>query len=653
MENQKTSSPEFIKDIQDLISKNYWSPELKERYKGVWTEVDRYAKRSQLYDSNAFVVMVIGPTKSGKSTLVNIMARNYVSPTNQTECTIRPSMITANEEPSLIVYKLKDRRIEDKSRALDEIVDHIKANQLRNKVGDLPDSEWYKSNILEVQEELSKDKLKKLVDDRKWVDDGTVMTGVEPSVTEGLLNDQDQINKVFIFDMPGFDGAMVNGMIENQNDTQYLYDAVTSRVDLIIFVQSSVSAFSESTKVFMNKLKESTNRKVPVYIVNNVYDSVYWRKVSDEEEAIKDAEDKNALAIVRSFDMIDPRNFISLNLGKINDYFFSVANNNTNAVQLREGFEDELKEAFEKYEKFEQEVLNTLTQNSDRLHSNFYNQLSALQNNVIVAIQDEIAKYNEAEKRKKDFKSKCDSFQKILNSITYDGEVQDIINSGLDPFVYKIRELSNYKEFDHDKFKTTVEDLFRAAANNINNKIKDSFCTNIYNKFNSEWSNFKNENSEYINPIDYQLKEVGASYSNQVDFSDAIGEADELFKQAAKSKFIFGGKRVKYKDMKDILEKRKDVWFKKSEERFSFGKTISLIDDHVPNENSDTIIINGKATDKISRVLKNIVYSFTKQIASNLESVQKAIQDEKDSEFIKQLKQLEQAKGLTNKILAQ
>ena len=72
-------------------------------------------------------MIVVGPVKSGKSTFVNLLANEKVSPTHFLECTVRPSIISrkSNEsEDSQITPFLTegDASIEH----VDAIVDYIK-----------------------------------------------------------------------------------------------------------------------------------------------------------------------------------------------------------------------------------------------------------------------------------------------------------------------------------------------------------------------------------------------------------------------------------------------------------------------------------------------------------------------------------------------
>ena len=66
--------------------------------------LQRLARRAQEYRHGSFIMLVVGPVKSGKSTLVNLLAHRYVSPTDKLECTLRPTIISSVEagaEPAI------------------------------------------------------------------------------------------------------------------------------------------------------------------------------------------------------------------------------------------------------------------------------------------------------------------------------------------------------------------------------------------------------------------------------------------------------------------------------------------------------------------------------------------------------------------------
>ena len=81
-------------------------------------KLSQLSRRSLEYKNGSFIMLVVGPVKSGKSTLVNLLAHRYVSPTDTLECTVRPSIISnvANEKDCKIeIYKARHegRKAED------------------------------------------------------------------------------------------------------------------------------------------------------------------------------------------------------------------------------------------------------------------------------------------------------------------------------------------------------------------------------------------------------------------------------------------------------------------------------------------------------------------------------------------------------------
>ena len=90
-------------------------------------DINRLVNRAREYEHGTFIVLVVGPAKSGKSTLVNLLAGDYVSPTSFLECTVRPSVISRRSdgaESSLTVYSATnaDARIEQ----VDSLIDIIR-----------------------------------------------------------------------------------------------------------------------------------------------------------------------------------------------------------------------------------------------------------------------------------------------------------------------------------------------------------------------------------------------------------------------------------------------------------------------------------------------------------------------------------------------
>lgn len=261
-------------------------------------QLTKTENRSKEYENGTFIVLVVGPVKSGKSTLVNLIANAYVSPTHFLECTVRPSIISQhrNEEGSKItVFTSEDtsNRIEQ----IDTIIDCIRGIE----------SEDALENISKGIFDLTPDNIKQKVELglKDSLSSETLVTSI--TTPGGILMKQD----VFIVDMPGFDG-------EYANIDDPVYDTIAQRADLIIFVQSSNSAISKVSGQFLKKLAEN-NQDVPVCLIHNVFDSSWWRSNEERTDAVLQQK-KFAIEEIRKLKFcIEEDQCFSINLGKIED----------------------------------------------------------------------------------------------------------------------------------------------------------------------------------------------------------------------------------------------------------------------------------------------------------------------------------------------
>lgn len=262
------------------------------------TELNRLANRAREYEHGTFLILVVGPAKSGKSTLVNLIARDFVSPTGFLECTVRPSVISRRadgEESSLTVYSGtdSDMRLEQ----IDSIIDIIRG------FGSEDDLRGVLSERMPLTEENIRRHVQLGLE--KSLDSENLLSSIR-TAGGNLLQD-----RVFVIDMPGFDGAYQN--IDNP-----VYETIARRADLIIFVQSSNAAFSKVSKEFLNVLAVN-NRSVPVCLVHNVFDAAWWR---DPQSKKRDIETQRIFAcneIRRLGFNIDPEHSFCINLGAVDD----------------------------------------------------------------------------------------------------------------------------------------------------------------------------------------------------------------------------------------------------------------------------------------------------------------------------------------------
>lgn len=313
----------------------------------VKTNLQRLARRSMEYKNGSFIMLVVGPVKSGKSTLVNLLAHRFVSPTDKLECTVRPSIISNVDDERdcrIDVYRSKvdGRKAED----LDLIVDKLR--------GIMPDDAEVERFLEKETFALTEDNIKEVIFPSYNKGDRTVITSITTTGSKLLHNDDAAgEGKIFLVDMPGFDGNNVN--IENDP----LYEAISKRVDLILFVHSSVSAFNVTSAKYLDKLREY-NESVPVYLIHNVFDSSYWRDENERQQDVERQAQKEYDEIRRKGFNIEPDFISCVNLGKVTDFTDGMG-------KFKTDFNEELNAEQVEFAKIEQKLYDKITTNITEL----------------------------------------------------------------------------------------------------------------------------------------------------------------------------------------------------------------------------------------------------------------------------------------------
>ena len=308
-------------------------------------KLSQLSRRSLEYKNGSFIMLVVGPVKSGKSTLVNLLAHRYVSPTDTLECTVRPSIISnvANEKDCKIeIYKARHegRKAED----LDLIVDELRGIVTEHELEEYLEKDEYPN--------YSDETINNVISPSYNKEDRTIITSITTTGSKLLERGNVDGGKIFLADMPGFDGNS-----SNLNDP--LYDAISKRVDLILFVHSSVSAFNLTSASYLDKLHEY-NEAVPVYLVHNIFDSTYWKDPKDREGEI-DRQVQKEYEEIRSKGFNIESEFISrVNLGKVTD-----AQQGIGAYEA--AYQDDLNKEQQKFEEIEEKLYKKITSNISEL----------------------------------------------------------------------------------------------------------------------------------------------------------------------------------------------------------------------------------------------------------------------------------------------
>ncbi len=449
--------------------------EYKSSIKGTPAIVAQLAKaenRSKEYENGSFIVLVVGPVKSGKSTLVNLIANAYVSPTHFLECTVRPSIISQRHEGDdckITVFTSEDT--DDRVEQIDAIIDCIRGIEKEDALKNI------NKNIFDLTRENIKEKVELGL--KESLSSETLMTSI--TTPGGKLMKQN----VFIIDMPGFDGEYAN--IDNP-----VYDTIAQRADLIIFVQSSNSAISKVSGQFLKKLSDN-NQNVPVCLIHNVFDSSWWRS-SEERSSVVMSQKEFAINEIRKQGFnIDERQCFSINLGMVED-------------GRKQKFSDipALKIEVEEYERIEDVLYDRVINRRDSMRLNVCLSRTGRQlDKTIAALDSELDRRNQLLKQYEDVDAE---FAKI-------GDKPDFLSS-LEPLSVDFTALKNIVRNEAQRRISLVD--------TTNNHKTDSAVTDIVVNFTEACENSISASFRKHLSLIEKEKELYLSCKNHINKIDGV-----------------------------------------------------------------------------------------------------------------------------------
>lgn len=412
----------------------------------------RLYRRSKEYKNGSFIMLVVGPVKSGKSTLVNLLAHRYVSPTDKLECTIRPSIIScaeSHEECSIEVYTAKDEN--RKEEDLDLIIDKLR--------GIIEDESEIREHLTKEVFPLNNDNINAYITPSYNKGDNSIITSI--STTGSKLLKSTDSGKIFIADMPGFDGNRVN--LSNS-----LYDAISKRVDLILFVHSSVSAFNVTSNEYLEKLREY-NGTVPVFLIHNVFDANFWK---NKETRLKDVDrqSKNEYDEIKSKGFnIEPDYISCINLGMVTDYI----NKDENCLPE---FDEELKKEYDAFENIEEKLYNKITTNISKLRlDRCLDRTEKLKNDLIELIKRNKAALKNRKEDKDSFENAFASLDKITGlTSTEIEEIIDNVASDANRFIFRSQAKSRVnKSMSTKECMACLRQILTSFLANVDERLTD------------------------------------------------------------------------------------------------------------------------------------------------------------------------------------
>lgn len=332
--NQSTKK-EMIGKLDFLLGK-YQNMDFNDE---LLTVIKQLRRKRKEFDATRFFVLVVGPVKSGKSTLVNIFARKYVSPTAYEECTALPTIIGKSDKEHLnkIIQYFPTERFDtdqDQKETFDYIIDVIR---------EVENQDVLIERVRKITTELTNEKVREIVtlyhDDEADKKELVVSIGIKGG---GFIDDE-----IMLIDMPGLDGG------KRHKDNTLVYSNMAERADVVFFVQSTTSAINKASIEFLNRLFDKKKGKVPVWLIHNIHDSQYF--LAEDIQKNKDIQKQIAIGEKRVRDgfKIDKFESIPINLGKI-----YAAINETDRIKPEN--KEEIEKAFEEYKEIEDKLIDTL-----------------------------------------------------------------------------------------------------------------------------------------------------------------------------------------------------------------------------------------------------------------------------------------------------
>lgn len=235
--------------------------------KTVLSNIQRIKKE---YESSIFFIVASGAIKSGKSTLINLLANREVSTTKQgRETTLRPAIICKGDEDRILLFNTTKSDLDGilSSKLYDLAIDYIK--------GFITEGELNKRYSIKItskpitSENLNTYLTSRIIegeDDPKLVN---IQIKVDDKKQTSLLN-----HNIAIIDTPGIDGILA-GAEGLKEDTKKLN--LMDRVDLMLFLQSSITPINKESKEYIINLSKE-HSITNMSLIHNKFTLKPWRK---------------------------------------------------------------------------------------------------------------------------------------------------------------------------------------------------------------------------------------------------------------------------------------------------------------------------------------------------------------------------------------
>jgi len=385
------------------------------------------------WDARVFLVVVCGPVKAGKSTLVNLLVGRPISPVAREECTRRPSLVLQarqEEQEQIEIFFSEEHAAEPEQKRLldmqtfDRIMQYLRgvisADELRRSCA-----------VNRLVEPITPENIQRTLAGDIGPDPLLVVLKVRPQ--RGTIIDE----RLAIVDMPGLDGAQAG------TETAPFHQWVFAHADFLLFVQSSVAALTGQVSKFMETYWGKQHRKLPVWVIHNIIDGKHWRPENERDSQENKSMRKAVGDIARRLRVADLSAF-SLNLAMAWD------------AQIEDPEHYQKYYAKSRFEAFRESFCSFIIENHTTLHERTWVHDKALGRlrNAEEDIKKLKGKLEEAQQRREHEKERLDRARKAIDQID---AVDDDFRSELsDLFKVRVKE----HQMNENESREVVKDIF-------------------------------------------------------------------------------------------------------------------------------------------------------------------------------------------------
>lgn len=435
------------------------------------------------FDSEMFIVAVMGMLKSGKSTFVNLLARSKLaSPTGYgVDTTLRPALIMQASEgknpeidvwfaknPSTINYDSEESASSEgehsemsRESLFSEVFAHIRG------AGDPPkatEKKTYYLNEGNLKTFLCQEA--GLGANNKLPQEPIIVVVKTPRHENSLLSE-----KVVILDTPGLDSY------SSEWTKNSWYEWLMAKCDLMLFLQSSVAPLNAAAKEVLKRI-QSTNRKIPIWLVQNQMDAKHWLKPEKRKEM-------NELQLKKSISAFEEvtKGFskYSSNLGMADSVIFEEEIVGAKNALLAQS----------EFEEVQKGISNNLEQNAaDQRKKNCKNAVKLELDNLERWLQERIEKKKSEEERFSEEKREIyKELSTLENRVSGDGTIDPPEKISDDSLRL---DLMSECKFDELKFKRNLNQHFKEGGK-YSRKELDEFSGRILQVYQNEVEKLREE----------------------------------------------------------------------------------------------------------------------------------------------------------------